>query len=391
MTNLALSADTQATALLVGRFGKGQAKPLSRSDFNRVAQSLHQRGLRPSDLFLQVPADLPVDGRRISGLIARGTALALAVEAWSQLGIQVVSRGDATYPARFKTLLKGGSAPILYYAGDLTLLDRATVGVVGSRDATDAGLRFARRIGERAAKEGAVTVSGDARGIDRAAMEGALDAGGKVIGILADSLSKSVLSKRYRQAVADGSLLLLSPAEPDARFTIAQAMERNRYIYAASDAVLVADSDVKGGTWSGALENLKHRWAPAYARVSEQGREGNAALVQEGLIEISEAWLDAAHPLSSLFGAQMAAPSLPLFPDTPASTPVAIDTDDAEILFALFLQRLRLALGQPATAEAIAERFAIEPSQANSWLQRAASLGHVTVDGNAQWEWKLRE
>src|SRR5690606_31783033 len=155
------------------------------------------------------------------------------------------------YPARFRSLLKGGGAPILFYAGDLRLLDAPTLGVVGSRDATAAGTHFAAQVGERAAAENVVIASGDARGIDRAAMDAALDTGGRVIGILADSLAKSVLSRRYRQAIGDHRLLLISHVEPEARFRAYQAMERNRYIYTASDAVIIADSDVKGGTWSG--------------------------------------------------------------------------------------------------------------------------------------------
>lgn len=433
MTELTLSADAQATALLVGRFGKGQAKPLSRSDFNRVAQTLHQRGLRPADLFQQVPSDLPVEPDRISGLISRGTALALAVEGWSQMGIRFVSRGDPAYPARFKRLLKGGSAPILYSAGELSLLQRPTLGVVGSRDATDSGLEVARRLGERAASEGVVIVSGDARGVDRAAMEAALDAGGQVIGILADSLAKSVLSKRYRQAIAGGHLLLLSHTEPDARFTVAQAMERNRYIYAASDAVIVADSDVKGGTWNGALENLKHRWTSAYVRVGGPSRAGNIALAREGLIEWSERWLESGQSFASLFGAEMGTSGvLPLFADpepkgieqgehvtetssipqsksgivptqiptadfvqgvTRAEEPVtsnettAAGVDDRDILFDLFIARLVSALTTRTPTTAVAAHFAITPEQTEAWLRRASRLGKVAFHKGQGWEW----
>jgi predicted Rossmann fold nucleotide-binding protein DprA/Smf involved in DNA uptake len=444
MTELVLSADAQATALLVGRFGKGQAKPLSRSDFNRVAQTLHQRGLRPADLFAQVPSDLSVEPDRISGLISRGTALALAVEGWSQLGIRFVSRGDPAYPARFKRLLKGGSAPILFYAGELNLLERSTFGVVGSRDATDAGLEAAQRIGLRAASEGVVIVSGDARGIDRAAMDAALDAGGQVIGILADSLAKSVLSKRYRQAITDGRLLLLSHTEPDAGFTVSQAMERNRYIYTASDAVIVADSDVKGGTWNGALENLKHRWTPAYVRVGEPIREGNIALAREGLIEWSASWFEIGQALASLFGVEMStAGALPLFAggepgrsarveressesvaesvveaasvstvhageDTARIEPaeaaagkkgvraeeqhgvtelIADEPCDRDILFDVFLGRLAGALTTWMPTSAVAEHFAIEAKQAEAWLNYAMRYGKVAFHKGRGWEW----
>jgi predicted Rossmann fold nucleotide-binding protein DprA/Smf involved in DNA uptake len=386
MIDAALSADTQATALLVGHFGEGTAKPLTRTDFNKVAQSLHQRGLRPSDLFRQVPSDLPVDGTRISGLIARGTALALAVESWGRVGIRVVSRGDADYPARFRALLKGASTPILYHAGSLALLERPTVSVVGSRDATEAGLRFARRIGEQAASEQIVTVSGDARGVDRSAMEAALEAGGAVVGILADGLAKSVLSKRYRQALEGGRLLLISHVEPSARFTVAQAMERNRYLYAAADIAIVADSDIKGGTWNGAIENRKHGWAPAYVRTGADAREGNLVLVREGLREIGDGWFDEQRPLASLrIDATEPPAALPLFSassTTPTTTQTAIPTP---ALFTLFLDLVASLLRAPLSSAQIADQLGLEPVQAEAWLQQALARGTVTRGADDLW------
>jgi len=388
MTSSMLSADAQATALLVGRFGKGSAKPLTRIEFNRIAQTLHEHGLRPSDLFRQVPEDLPFDGERIKGLISRGTALALAVEAWGQLGIRVVSRADSHYPTRFRKLLKSASNPILYYAGDLSLLDRSTVSVVGSRDATEAGLKFAQRIGERAAEEGVVTVSGDARGVDRAAMEGALNTGGHVVGIVADSLSKTVLTKRYRQAIGNGKLLLLSHVEPDARFTVAHAMERNRYLYAAGDVTIVTDSDVKGGTWSGAIENLKYRWAPAFVRIGREAREGNIALLSEGLIELSNDWLDDNMSIQSLLKATMpTAGSLPLFTaNEQASVEQKAKKANRDLLFSLFREQLLPLLEAPLTASDIAERFGLEANQAEVWLQRAAVDGILTFTADQKWQ-----
>jgi predicted Rossmann fold nucleotide-binding protein DprA/Smf involved in DNA uptake len=386
MTMTALSPDTQATALLVGRFGKGEVKPLTRGDYNKVANTLHVRKLRPSDLFKDVPSDLPVERSRIAELIGRGTSLALAVERWSQFGIGIVSRADSGYPTRFRAL-RGGAAPILFYAGDLGLLDTATLGVVGSRDATASGLRFAARLGKRAASEDVAIASGDARGVDRAAMDAAFDAGGKVIGILADSLAKSALSKRYRHAIGERRLLLISHVEPEARFTVPHAMERNRYIYAASDAVIIGDSDVKGGTWSGAIENDKHGWTTAYVRIGNEARDGNAALVQEGLPSIDDAWLESSKSLRSLFIKSARSTSkLPLFElSAPLLVPdVASGGKDA--LFELFVEVLEKSIEEPLGTQELAERLSLEPAQAAAWLDRAAALGRIARGPDDKWD-----
>ena len=386
MTMTALSPDTQATALLVGRFGKGEVKPLTRSDYNKVANTLHDRKLRPSDLFKDLPSDLPVERSRIAELIGRGTSLALAVERWSQFGIGIVSRADPDYPARFRTL-RGGAAPILFYAGDLGLLDTATLGVVGSRDATASGLRFAVQLGERAASEYVAIASGDARGIDRAAMDAAFDAGGKVIGILADSLAKSVLSKRHRHAIGERRLLLISHVEPEARFTVPHAMERNRYIYSASDAVIIGDSDVKGGTWTGAIENDKHGWTTAYVRIGGEARDGNAALVREGLPSIDDAWLKSSKSLRSLFsGSARPAFKLPLF-ELSAPLPVPDATSGGkDALFELFVEVLETAIEERLDTQELAQRLSLEPAQAAAWLERAAALGRIVRAPDDKWD-----
>src|SRR5262249_23141787 len=147
------------------------------------------------------------------------------------------------YPLKLRGRLKSSAPPILFVAGQTELLRRKAVCVVGSRDATAAGLRFAHSIGAACAADGLAVVSGDARGIDQETMSGALEARGMVIGILAEALGKAVLKRRHRQALLDGALVLLSPFSPEASFTVAHAMDRNKYLYCMSEAAVVVDSD----------------------------------------------------------------------------------------------------------------------------------------------------
>ena len=88
-------------------------------------------------------------------------------------------------------------------------------------------------------------------------MRGALEAGGRSVGILANGLERAALNRENRAALLDGRLLLVSPYDPAARFVVGHAMQRNKLIYALSDAALVVNSDHgHGGTWAGATEQL---------------------------------------------------------------------------------------------------------------------------------------
>src|SRR5712692_5565177 len=113
-----------------------------------------------------------------SKLLARGGSLALELEHLAASGIWCVTRADDSYPARIRNTLKHQAPPVLFGAGDSTILDRPAIGIVGSRNIDEAGANFARRLGEICARSLVAVVSGGARGTDRIAMQGALEAGG---------------------------------------------------------------------------------------------------------------------------------------------------------------------------------------------------------------------
>jgi DNA processing protein len=129
-------------------------------------------------------------------------------------------------------------------------------------------------------------VSGGAKGIDQAAMRGALEAGGKVSGVLADSLEKTTMNREHRNLLLDGQLVLISPYDPSAGFNVGNAMQRNKLIYALADASLVVSSDLnKGGTWAGAIEQLdKFKFVPVFIRSTGESSAGLDGLRKKGAL-----------------------------------------------------------------------------------------------------------
>lgn len=288
MSTSELSPDTQAVLLLCGRFGDraNGADPLTAGEYARLTKWLRERQLRPAGLLEGVSlAELvaaKLEPARIESLLKRGAAMALATEKWLRSGLWIVSRSDEGYPQRLKKKLGQDSPALLFGAGDVSLFEFGGLAIVGSRNATESELDFTRDVAARCAREGVGVVSGGARGVDVAAMQGAGQAQGKVIGILADSLLRSCVNRDNRIGIEDCRLVLTSPFHPEAGFNAGNAMQRNRYIYALADYALVVQSDYeKGGTWAGAVENLKEGWVPLFVR-EDSASKGIAGLIKRG-------------------------------------------------------------------------------------------------------------
>src|SRR5262245_33644152 len=115
---------------------------------------------------------------RIAGLLQRSGRLALELEGLFSRGMWAVTRVDEQYPTKLRDTLKHQAPTVLFGAGEIGLLRRGGIAVVGSRNIDEKGASFAREVGRKAVAGKFSVVSGGARGTDRLAMDGALEAGG---------------------------------------------------------------------------------------------------------------------------------------------------------------------------------------------------------------------
>jgi DNA processing protein len=193
-----LSPNTQSILLLTAPLIAGRGAPsvnlLAPSEYKRLARHLRQIQRQPADLISSDASDLlracqnVVDESRLQRLLERGFLLSQVVERWQARAIWVISRADADYPRRLKAKLREDAPAILYGCGEVRLLESGGLAVVGSRHADDPLIEYTMAVGRLAARSGKTIVSGGAKGIDQAAMRGALEDGGRVSGVLADSL-----------------------------------------------------------------------------------------------------------------------------------------------------------------------------------------------------------
>ena len=296
MTTHILSDDTQAMLLLCASFGQKRTiepKPLTLGEYNNLASWLKDNDLTPKDLLDPIIQNkLPqlvinkLNSNRILALLKRGVMLSLAVEQWTNKGLWILGRGDAEYPKSLKQKLRYQAPAILYGVGNKKLLSQGGMAIVGSRDVDDAGLEYTQKLAQTCAQQEIQVISGGARGVDQASMLETLETGGTVVGVMADSLTKAAVAKKYRTGLKEGRLTLISTYDPNAGFNVGNAMGRNKYVYALADYALVISSTFnKGGTWTGATEALENiRDVPVLVRIEDNVAKGNHKLIEKGAI-----------------------------------------------------------------------------------------------------------
>lgn len=428
----ALSPNTQAILLLTAPLiaGRGTSPPdlLSPGEYKRLARHLREIQRQPADLVTPDAIELlracqpVIDEARLQRLLGRGFLLSQVIERWQARAIWVVSRADAEYPRRLKARLREDAPAVIYGCGDMSLLESGGLAVVGSRHVDDSLIDYTMAVGQLAARAGRTLVSGGAKGIDQAAMRGALEAGGKVSGVLADSLEKTTMNREHRNLLLDGQLVLISPYDPSAGFNVGHAMQRNKLIYALADASLVVSSDLnKGGTWAGAIEQLdKLKFVPVYVRSTGDSPPGLEALRSKGAIpwpnpQDADALervfeVDAPTPLPSpQSGLTLLSENVPPYvvtaslstPEAPPETevlnetvppPVAASIDEpletassiattastpADTLFAAVRGEIKLILKTPMKDAEVAAALDVTNAQAKAWLQRLVDEGVI--------------
>lgn len=233
------------TAALLERFGSAAA---ARQASAEQLQQIPHIGPKLARQFAEVL-------RQIEPAVAR------ECELLRQYGVQAVLRGQAGYPAPLLTITN--PPPLLFLKGSWIAADRRAVAVVGTRQASAAGLRRAEQLARGLALAGYTVVSGLARGVDGAAHRGALAAGGRTLAVLAGGLSRIYPPEHEdlaRQIAPDhGCLISETPLQMPPQPGMFPA--RNRLISGLSLAVVL----VEAGERSGALITAQH--------ALEQGRE----------------------------------------------------------------------------------------------------------------------
>lgn len=163
---------------------------------------------------------------------------------------------DPTYPEQVRSVRQ--MPPVLFTEGELYPNERA-VSVVGSRKASDDGLKFATRVAERLVELSVTVLAGLAEGIDTAAHRAALDANGRTVAVLGNGLDKFYprSNTELQQTIARRGMLL-SQFLPDFSPTKWTFPARNAVMSAYGVATVVVEAGEHSGTRTQAREAIAH-------------------------------------------------------------------------------------------------------------------------------------
>ena len=256
-------------------------------------------------------------GLRGSARIASREDAARELSAARSHGVRFVATGELDYPQRLKMI--DDAPPLLAVRGNVGALALPMVAIVGARNASAAGLRFAERLARDLAGAGFAVVSGLARGIDAAAHRGSLATG--TVAVLAGGLDKIYPPEHASLAEAipaDGALISEMPMgwEPRAR----DFPRRNRLISGLAAGIVIVEAAKRSGsliTARFALEQGREVFAVPGSPLDPRA-EGSNGLIKQGATVVTEA-ADVITVLSPILGQPVALVAEDAEPPAPAA------------------------------------------------------------------------
>ncbi|AEI44353.1 DNA-processing protein DprA [Paenibacillus mucilaginosus] len=249
--------------------------------------------IRTRDLpHLTIPGLTPARASALSkgwaGLSA--ASLEMREEAYRERGIGCITRWDEEYPEMLREL---PDAPwVLYTRGDVSLLKRHCIAMVGTRTPTAYGRAAAEGLSEGLSGAGLCVVSGMARGIDACAHIGALKEQGGTIAVLGCAIDEVYPpeNKALYHRIADHALLL-SEYPVGTKSHPGLFPQRNRIIAGLSLGVVVVEAALRSGsliTADQALEASRDVFAVP-GPISSPKSQGTLSLLKQGAKLVSSA------------------------------------------------------------------------------------------------------
>ncbi len=199
----------------------------------------------------------PVLSSGLRHLPAATERVVAELEAASVVGARLITVLDRDYPANLRLI--PNLPPFLFYRGELREDDARSVAVVGTRQASDDGIRRAAKMSRLLAEQGVTVVSGLAKGIDTAAHRAALDAGARTVAVLGTGITRCYPSanRDLAEAITASGVLVSQfwPTSPPSRYNFPR---RNVVTSGISQGTIVIEATSTSGAKMQARLALDH-------------------------------------------------------------------------------------------------------------------------------------
>lgn len=201
-----------------------------------------------------------------------------------KLDFKILPIWSDKYPQNLKEIADAPAC--IYYKGDIDLLANLSLSVVGTRKASEYGVKVTKEIVADLVSNNFVITSGMAIGIDAYAHETTLDLGGKTIAVLVGGPCKAspAANRKIYDSILKNGGLVLSENLPESRVFAPQFASRNRIVAAISEGTVVIEADEKSGsliTAELAVDYGKHVFAVP-GRVFDSVSTGTNSLIKKG-------------------------------------------------------------------------------------------------------------
>lgn len=196
--------------------------------------------------------------------------------------------GDDCFPEGLRSLNISDIPAVLFYTGNYELLQNKCVGFTGSRKVSDSGIRITDNSARQLSSEGISVVSGYAKGVDITAHKAALQSGGSTIFVIVEGILRNRVKGEVKELLDDSNHLFLSQFMPNLTWSAKNAMKRNNTIIGISDAMILIEAGMDGGTFNAGEQSLKNR-KPLFVveySVNKPSAEGNTFFLQHGGIPL---------------------------------------------------------------------------------------------------------
>lgn len=289
------SDDAFATMLLTMALSPNReeyALPLGTLELKKLEKRLHEKGILHIGSIINYDIgglmfELGLseeEAYRIFTLLNRSVQLSYSVENYLQQGIEVVSFYNDEYPQRVKRKMQDYAPPVFYRCGNPELLTSAPmlaiVGISGVktppevRDAIETLVRNCVRLGY-------TILTGGELGVSKVAMNMAAEYGGNLVEVLGGDMNTHIAEDVVADLLKENRATVVSLEHPDALFTVAHAISRNKLLFSLAEAAIIINTDGKRGE-TDAIKNRYCDWIYAW-----NDYPNNLPLISRGAIPVA--------------------------------------------------------------------------------------------------------